>query len=151
MIATVARGVDEAVLNVNADTAAAALAVAVGAQRLVVLTDVEGLYADWPTSVVVLSRVSAVDLETLLPFLTEGMAPRMEACLRAVRAGVPEAYALDGRVPNAILLNLFTDVGNGTLITSGQSAGRPIDVARFGGATRSRCWRGSARLARGVG
>ena len=98
--------------NVNADTAAAALAVALGAEKLIVLTDVEGLYADWPASDEVISELTADELEKLLPSLASGMVPKMEACLRAVQGGVPRAHVLDGRVPHAILLELFTDEGS---------------------------------------
>ena len=116
VVATVARGDDGQVYNVNADTAAAALAVAVGAEKLVVLTDVEGLYADWPRSDEVFSELTADELEQLLPGLSSGMVPKMEACLRAVRGGVPRAHVLDGRVPHSLLLELFTDEGVGTMV-----------------------------------
>lgn len=104
------------VLNVNADTAAAALAVALGAQKLVVLTDVEGLYADWPASDEVISQITVEELEKLLPSLAAGMVPKMEACLRAVQGGVPSAHVLDGRVPHGLLLEIFTDEGIGTMV-----------------------------------
>jgi acetylglutamate kinase len=116
VIATVARGLDGALYNVNADTAAAALAVAVGAEKLIVLTDVEGLFADWPNSDDVISSITDEDLEKLMPTLSSGMVPKMEACLRAVQGGVPRAHVLDGRVPHAILLELFTDEGVGTMV-----------------------------------
>ena len=116
VVASVARGVDGGVYNVNADTAAAALAVALGAAKLVVLTDVEGLYADWPASDEVISELTVSELEELLPTLSSGMIPKMEACLRAVSGGVPQAHVLDGRVPHAVLLEVFTDEGIGTLI-----------------------------------
>jgi acetylglutamate kinase len=116
VVATVAPGRDGQVYNVNADTAAAALAVAVGAEKLVVLTDVEGLYADWPASDEVLSELTDVELAALLPGLSSGMLPKMEACLRAVRGGVPRAHVLDGRVPHSLLLELFTDEGVGTMV-----------------------------------
>jgi acetylglutamate kinase len=116
VVATVARGLDGELYNVNADTAAAALAVAVGAEKLVVLTDVEGLYADWPNSDDVISEITEDDLEKLLPSLSSGMVPKMEACLRAVQGGVPRAHILDGRVPHTILLELFTDEGVGTMV-----------------------------------
>ena len=116
VVATVARGRDGEVYNVNADTAAAALAVAVGAEKLVVLTDVEGLYADWPHSDEVVSELTDTELEALLPRLTSGMVPKMEACLRAVQGGVPRAHVLDGRVPHSLLLELFTDEGVGTMV-----------------------------------
>ncbi len=135
VIASVARGADGGVYNVNADTAAAALAEALGAAKLVVLTDVEGLYADWPDSEEVISELAADELERMLPTLSAGMIPKMEACLRAVRGGVPQAHVLDGRVPHAILLEVFTDEGIGTLIT--QAAGEPVGVARPAGADQA--------------
>ncbi len=119
VIATVARGLDGEVYNVNADTAAAAVAVAVGAEKLVVLTDVEGLYAAWSgggAGADVVSQIDADALEALLPELSSGMAPKMEACLRAVRGGVPRAHVLDGRVAHSLLLELFTDEGIGTMV-----------------------------------
>ncbi len=102
----------------NADTAAAALAVALGAAKLVVLTDVEGLYRDWPNSDEVISHLDADDLAKLLPTLSAGMIPKMEACLTAVRGGVPRAHVLDGRLKHAILLEVFTDSGIGTMVVS---------------------------------
>ncbi len=117
VVATVARGLDGLLYNVNADTAAAALAVALGAEKLVVLTDVEGLYADWPpSSADVLSEIGVDDLAALLPSLSSGMVPKMEACLAAVRGGVPRAHVLDGRVAHSLLLELFTDEGVGTMV-----------------------------------
>jgi acetylglutamate kinase len=116
VVSTVARGTDGEIYNVNADTAAAALAIALEAEKLVVLTDVEGLYADWPNSDELISELSADDLELLLPTLSSGMVPKMEACLRAVRGGVPRAHVLDGRVPHSLLLEVFTDEGVGTMV-----------------------------------
>jgi acetylglutamate kinase len=107
---------DGAVYNVNADTAAAALAVALGAAKLVVLTDVEGLYRDWPASDEVISSLDADDLAKLLPSLSAGMIPKMEACLTAVNGGVAEAHVLDGRLSHAVLLEIFTDSGIGTMV-----------------------------------
>jgi acetylglutamate kinase len=111
-----------AVLNVNADTAAAALAVSLHATKLVVVTDVEGLYADWPERTSVLSEVTASRLERLLPQLQAGMVPKMEACLHAVRHGVPSAHVLDGRVPHALLLEVFTSEGIGTMVVADKGA-----------------------------
>lgn len=116
VVSSVSRGEDGGVFNVNADTAAASLAVALGAEKLVVLTDVEGLYADWPNSSDVVSRLTAAELDELLPMLSEGMVPKMEACLRAVRGGVATAHVLDGRVAHALLLEVFTDSGVGTMV-----------------------------------
>jgi acetylglutamate kinase len=118
VVSSVARGADGSVYNVNADTAAAALAVALDAAKLVVLTDVEGLYRDWPSSDEVISTLDADDLEKLLPSLTAGMIPKMEACLTAVRGGVGSAHVLDGRLSHAILLEIFTDSGIGTMVTA---------------------------------
>ena len=121
VVSSVSRGEDGGVFNVNADTAAASLAVALGAEKLVMLTDVEGLYADWPAtsngqSTDVISRLTASELDVLLPTLSEGMVPKMEACLRAVRGGVAGAHVLDGRVAHALLLEVFTDSGVGTMV-----------------------------------
>jgi acetylglutamate kinase len=116
VIATVARGVDGLSYNVNADTAAASIAVGVGAEKLVVLTDVEGLYADWPTSTEIISQIGVDALEQMLPTLSSGMVPKMEACLRAVQGGVNRAHVLDGRVPHALLLEVFTSEGVGTMV-----------------------------------
>jgi acetylglutamate kinase len=116
VLSSVARGEDGRVYNVNADTAAAALAVALGATKLVVLTDVAGLYRDWPDSTEVISQLGAAELEDLLPGLSAGMIPKMEACLTAVRGGVPQAHVLDGRLLHAILLEMFTDSGIGTMV-----------------------------------
>jgi acetylglutamate kinase len=116
VVATVGRGDDGLSYNVNADTAAAAIAVALGAQKLIVLTDVDGLYADWPRSDEVVSTIDVRQLRTLLPSLVSGMVPKMQACLRAVEAGVPAAHVLDGRVPHALLLEVFTTEGIGTMV-----------------------------------
>ena len=120
VIATVARGRDGLTYNVNADTAAAAIAVGLAAEKLVVLTDVEGLYADWPASTEIVSEITVADLATLLPTLSSGMVPKMEACLRAVQGGVPRAHVLDGRVPHALLLEIFTSEGIGTMVLPGK-------------------------------
>ena len=119
VLATVARGRDGLTYNVNADTAAAAVAVGLNAEKLIVLTDVEGLYADWPQSTEIVSRVTAEQLADMLPNLSSGMVPKMEACLRAVEGGVPRAHVLDGRVPHAVLLEIFTDQGIGTMVLPG--------------------------------
>lgn len=116
VISSVARGDDGQVYNVNADTAAAALAVALKAQKLIVLTDVEGLYANWPDDTDVIDKLEAAELAEMLPTLSSGMVPKMEACLTAVRGGVPQAHVLDGRVPHSLLLEIFTDHGIGTMV-----------------------------------
>ena len=116
VISTVAPDIEGVVHNLNADTAAGALAVALGARKLIVLTDVEGLYPHWPDTEVMLSQIDADGLEVLLPTLSSGMVPKMEACLRAVRGGVPAAHVVDGRVPHSALLEVFTDEGFGTMV-----------------------------------
>ena len=119
VISSVAPDVDGTVHNVNADTAAAALAVALGAEKLLVLTDVEGLYRDWPDSDDVIGEISPEELEKLLPSLASGMVPKMGACLKAVSSGVPRATVVDGREPHAVLLEIFTDEGVGTQVLPG--------------------------------
>ncbi|MFH0517532.1 acetylglutamate kinase [Streptomyces sp. M41] len=114
VVSPVARGEDGQIYNVNADLAASALAVALGADRLVVLTDVEGLYANWPHSTEVIDRLTAHELHELIPSLASGMLPKMEGCLRAVRGGVGRAQVLDGRVPNSLLRGALDDTGTGT-------------------------------------
>jgi acetylglutamate kinase len=120
VVSSIARGLGGEIYNVNADTAAAALAIAVGAEKLIVLTDVEGLYSDWPTDGSlpspddVISSITADELEVMMPSLATGMVPKMDACLRAVRGGVPKAHVIDGRVPHAMLVEVFTDEGMGT-------------------------------------
>lgn len=104
------------VLNVNADTAAAALAAAIGASKLVVLTDVEGLYANWPDRDSLVSSITADRLRELLPTLQAGMIPKMSACLHAVDRGVPQAHIVDGRAPHSMLLEVFTTAGVGTQV-----------------------------------
>ncbi|GAA0472024.1 acetylglutamate kinase [Actinoplanes capillaceus] len=116
VIATVAPDADGVLHNVNADTAASALAVALGARKLVVLTDVPGLYTNWPDTSSLTSEIDADALEKLLPSLESGMAPKMEACLRAVRGGVPAAHVVDGRVAHSTLLEVFTEEGFGTMV-----------------------------------
>ena len=139
VISSVARGSAGEIYNVNADTAAGAIAVALGAEKLILLTDVAGLYADWPppggtgaggadageagsgeagsgAPAQVISTLSVSALAAMLPGLSEGMIPKMEACVAAVRGGVPRAHVLDGRLPHAVLLEIFTDSGIGTMV-----------------------------------
>ncbi len=118
VVSTVAPDVDEAgqVLNVNADTAAAALAVALGARKLVVLTDVEGVYASWPDRDSLLSQITAGEARVLLGRVDSGMVPKLEACIRAVEHGVPQAHVIDGRAAHSLLLEVFTDEGIGTMV-----------------------------------
>ncbi|MGW0823945.1 acetylglutamate kinase [Streptomyces sp. NPDC002845] len=128
VVSSIARSQDASdekgqVYNVNADTAAAALAAALGAETLMVLTDVEGLYEDWPNSDEVISRLTASQLEKLLPELSSGMVPKMEGCLHAVRGGVTTARVIDGRVQHSILLEIFTDEGIGTMVVPDETEG----------------------------
>lgn len=116
VISTVATGKDGKTYNINADTAAGALAVALAAEKLVVLTDVEGLYRNWPESDEVIRQISSTELEALLPTLSSGMIPKMDACLRAVKGGVSRAHIIDGRLAHGLLLEVFTDSGVGTMV-----------------------------------
>ncbi|WNV77568.1 acetylglutamate kinase [Geodermatophilus sp. DSM 44513] len=116
VVASVAPDAHGVVHNVNADTAAAALAVALGAVKLVVLTDVEGLYADWPDRDSLVQQIDAAELAEILPGLDSGMVPKMAACLRAVEGGVTRATVVDGRTPHALLLEMFTTEGTGTMV-----------------------------------
>jgi len=117
VVSSIAPDVDGVVHNVNADTAAGALAVALGAEKLVVLTDVEGLYTDWPDRSSLRSEIASAELAQLLPRLDAGMVPKMEACLRAVLGGVPSAHVIDGRLAHSVLLEIFTSEGIGTMVT----------------------------------
>jgi len=119
VISSVAPDEDGTVHNVNADTAAAALAVALGAEKLLVLTDVEGLYRDYGNSDDVIGEISPEALSALMPSLASGMVPKMGACLQAVQGGVPRATVVDGREPHAVLLEIFTDEGIGTQVIPG--------------------------------
>ncbi|MFC5338618.1 acetylglutamate kinase [Leucobacter denitrificans] len=105
-------------LNVNADAAASALATALNAEKLVILTDVAGLYSDWPDRDSLVSSITASELEAMLPSLESGMIPKMRACLDAVRGGVPKAAIIDGREPHSVLLEIFTERGIGTEVVA---------------------------------
>jgi len=119
VISSVAPDRHGVVHNVNADTAAAALAIALKAEKLLVLTDVEGLYRDWPESDDVIGEISPESLAELMPSLASGMVPKMQACLEAILGGVPRATVVDGREPHAVLLEIFTDEGVGTQVVPG--------------------------------
>ncbi|MGL3807994.1 acetylglutamate kinase [Paeniglutamicibacter sp. R2-26] len=122
VVSTVAPEVDDRdeptgqVLNVNADTAAAALASALGASKMVILTDVEGLYAAWPDKSSLITSLDTEELRALLPSLESGMIPKMAACLKAVDEGVERAHIVDGRQPHSMLLEVFTSAGVGTQV-----------------------------------
>lgn len=117
VVSTIAPDIDGVVHNINADTAAAALAEALGAEKLLMLTDVEGLYTRWPDRDSLVTEIDAATLTQLLPGLESGMVPKIEACLRAVEGGVPSAHVVDGRVEHCVLVELFTDEGTGTKVT----------------------------------
>jgi acetylglutamate kinase len=116
IVSTVAPGADGSLLNVNADLAAASLAVALGAEKLLLLTDVAGLYSNWPNKDSLISEIRVAELTNLLPQLESGMIPKMQACLNALAGGVPRAHIIDGRAPHSILLEIFTSSGVGTLV-----------------------------------
>ena len=116
VISTIAPDVAGVVHNVNADTAAAALAEALSAEKLLMLTDVEGLYTSWPDRSSLVSEIDVATLTGLLPSLEAGMVPKIEACLRAVAGGVPSAHVIDGRVEHCVLVELFTNEGSGTKV-----------------------------------
>jgi acetylglutamate kinase len=119
VVSSVAPDADGIVHNVNADSAAAALAIALGAEKLLVLTDVEGLYLDWPDPEEVIGEIAPEALEEIMPTLASGMIPKMGACLQAVKGGVQRATVVDGRQAHAVLLELFTDEGVGTQVLPG--------------------------------
>ena len=118
VVSTIAPDADGVVHNINADTAAAALAEALGAEKLLMLTDVKGLYTRWPDRDSLVSEIDSTTLAELLPTLEEGMVPKIEACLRAVDAGVPSAHVIDGRVEHCVLVELFTTEGTGTKVVA---------------------------------
>lgn len=120
VIATVARGQDGHTYNINADAVAGEVAVAIGAEKLVFLTDVEGLYRDLDDPGSLIAQITVDQLRKILDTggLSTGMIPKISACLRAVEGGVPRATILDGRVPHALLLEVFTRQGVGTMVTA---------------------------------
>ena len=116
VVSTIAPGNDGEVYNINADIAAGALARALGAERLVILTNVEGLYTDWPNRDSLVSKIEVDKLKSLLPGLDAGMIPKMESCLMAVEGDVSAAHVIDGRIAHAVLLELLTTGGIGTMV-----------------------------------
>lgn len=124
----------EHALNVNADAAAGALAIALGASKLVILTDVAGLYSDWPNRDSLVEAITVSALTDMLPTLESGMIPKMRACLDSVVGGVGGATIIDGRIPHSILLEVFTQRGSGTEVVpddKAASTGAPV-VTSFG-------------------
>ena len=116
VVSSIAPDAEGVVYDINADTAAAALAQALDAEKLLILTDVEGLYTNWPDQDSLVSEIDTVTLTGLLPSLQSGMVPKVEACLRAVEAGVPSAHIIDGRVEHCVLVELLTNAGAGTKV-----------------------------------
>jgi acetylglutamate kinase len=116
IVSSLAPSTSGELLNVNADLAAASLAVALGAEKLLLLTDVAGLYSNWPNQDSLISEIAVKELTELLPDLESGMIPKMQACLNAIAGGVPRAHVIDGRTPHSILLEIFTSSGVGTLV-----------------------------------
>jgi acetylglutamate kinase len=118
VIATVGVDEDGQAYNINADTVAGAIAEAIGAEKLVYLTDVAGVYAEWPDESSLISRTDLAGLERLLADgkAGEGMIPKLESCAHALRHGVRRAHILDGRLPHALLLEFFTSEGIGTMV-----------------------------------
>lgn len=116
VVSGIAPGDDGNVYNINADEAAGELAAAIGAERLVVLTNVEGLYTDWPNKDSLVSKLELGDLEEMMPGLDSGMIPKMQACITAVRGGVKAAHVIDGRIAHSVLLELLTMGGIGTMV-----------------------------------
>lgn len=119
VVAPLARGEDGHVYNVNADTAAAALAVAIGAKKLVYLTDVEGLYRVFGEEDSLIARSTEDGIKELLASgnVSAGMLPKLESCVKAIDDGVERVHILDGRTQHAVLLEVFTPEGIGTMIT----------------------------------
>ncbi|MGA8296170.1 MAG: acetylglutamate kinase [Acidimicrobiales bacterium] len=120
VIATIASGPGRQTYNVNADAVASAVAVSLKARKLIYLTDVNGVRGDAEDAASVLSRVSADELQALIDdgTVSGGMVPKARACIESVRGGVTAAHVLDGRVPHALLLELFTESGVGTMVTT---------------------------------
>ena len=105
-------------LNINADQAAGQLAIGLQASKLVLLTDVPGLYRSWPETDDVISTITVQALEDMLPGLSSGMIPKMTACVEAVNGGVAKAAIIDGRLGHSVLLEIFTPSGIGTEVVS---------------------------------
>ena len=126
VISTLAPDAAGVVHNINADTAAAAVAEALGAETLLMLTDVEGLYTRWPDRSSLVREIDVATLTGLLPTLQEGMVPKIEACLRAVDAGVPSAHVIDGRVAHCVLRELAGSRGPGSRGPGSQGSGTKV-------------------------
>lgn len=116
VIAPIARGEDGFIYNLNADTAAGAIAAALGAHKLIYLTDVDGLFRDFSDKDSLITRIRLPEMWDLLPSLKGGMVPKVESCLKAMGEGVRQAHILDGRIQHSLLLEIFTPEGIGTMI-----------------------------------
>jgi acetylglutamate kinase len=118
VISSVAIGPDGESYNVNADHVAGHIAAAVGASKLVMLTDVEGLYANYSDKASLISEMDVAQAEQMIESgaAERGMIPKLEACVTAVEGGVPRAHLIDGRLPHALLIEIFTNAGIGTMI-----------------------------------
>ncbi|WP_309715408.1 acetylglutamate kinase [Armatimonas sp.] len=118
VISSVAVGADGQAYNVNADTAAAALAAALHAEKLILMTDVEGLYKDFLDKSSLVSEITTAEARQWIAdgIVDKGMIPKLEACASAVEDGVPRAHIIDGRRAHALLIELFTDMGIGTMV-----------------------------------
>ena len=119
VVTPVAPGDDGETYNINADLAAAAIAEATGAVKLLLLTDVAGIYRDFEDKSSLIQEMNAEEAEQLIEdgAVSKGMIPKVRCCVEAVRSGVQKAHIVDGREPHAILIELFTDAGCGTMIT----------------------------------
>jgi acetylglutamate kinase len=119
VVTPVAPGTDGQIYNINADLAASALAAALGAVKLLLLTDVAGIYRDFEDKSSLLPQLSAVEAEDLIAggSVSRGMIPKVRCCIEAVQGGVERAHIVDGRTPHALITELFTDIGCGTMIT----------------------------------
>ncbi|MDC4233696.1 acetylglutamate kinase [Actinomyces sp. B33] len=118
VISSIALDADDpsSVLNINADAAASAIAVALGAAKLLMLTDVEGVYADYPDPDSLVRSATASQIRALAPAISTGMIPKIEACLEAIDAGVEAVHIVDGRQSHSVLVEVMTDDGTGTMI-----------------------------------
>ena len=126
VVATIGNDASGQAYNVNADTAAAAIAVALGAEKLIYLTDIEGLRANKDDASSIIRRTTASEISRLMAdgSIDGGMIPKMESCVEAITSGVSRCHILDGRIPHVLLIELFTIAGVGTMITADQEAGK---------------------------
>ncbi len=130
VVASVAPDANGVVHNVNADAAAGAIAAALGAAKLVYLTNVEGLYSDFGDRDSLVSELKVAELEAMLPGLSAGMRPKATSAVDALRAGVGKAHVLDGRIEHALLVEVFTDEGIGTQVLPGDTIGSDFEGDR---------------------